>query len=70
MRTTCRENFSFIALFLRELLPKNLQNWAQLGQVPKKMRGFRKVKSRTTNTQKLKPVDPQTMGEFRCYRIC
>ena len=34
MRTTCRENFSFIAPFLRELLPKNLQNWAQLGQVP------------------------------------
>ena len=70
MATICGPNFSFIASFFWKLWPKNLQNWAQLGQVPKKKRGFRKVKSRTANTQKLKPFDPQTMEECGCYRLC
>ena len=36
IRNTCGPNFKFIAQFLRELLPKNPQNWPQLPQVPKK----------------------------------
>ena len=53
MRTSCDENFSLIEQSLLELLPQNLQNWAQLGQEAKKIRGIRRVKSRTANIHRL-----------------
>ena len=40
MRTNCGPNFSFIAPILRKLWPKNLQNWAQLGQLPPPKKGY------------------------------
>ena len=36
MRTTCGLNFSPIGPLFLELLPQNLQNWAQLGHEAKK----------------------------------
>ena len=70
MRTSFGENFSQIRTFLWELLPKKSQNWAQLGHQAKKTRCIFQVKSRTTNTQKLKIVDPQTMEKWGSYRLC
>ena len=70
IRTTCRQNFSLMGCFLRELLPKYIQNWAQLCPAPKKSRGIRKVKLKTVNIQKLKLMDPQTMEQCRCYSLC
>ena len=57
MRTISGPNFSFIASFLRKLWPKNLQNWAQLGQVPKKMRGSPESKVENGEYPEVKTVD-------------
>ena len=38
MRTTCGLNFSPIGPLFLELLPQNLQNWAQLGHEAKEFR--------------------------------
>ena len=61
------QNFSFIRPFLRELLPKKPSNWAQLGLEPQNNSGFRRVKSRMINTQKLRVVDPETMSGWSYY---
>ena len=64
------QNFSFIGPYLLELLLKNLQNWAELGHRAQKIRGSFWVKLRTTNTQTLKVLNPETMDEWSYYRLC
>ena len=70
MRTTCGPNFIEIGLYLQVLWPPNPPNWAQFGKTPKKRRGIFRVKSRTTNTQKLKVVDPESVDLWSYYALC
>ena len=67
---TCGQYVSSIKRLLLELLSKNTQNWAQLGHEAKKNRGIRKVTSRTSNTQKLKLMDLETMDRWSYYSLC
>ena len=48
-------------------IPKIGPNWFIK---PKKVRGIFRVKSRMANTQNLKIVNPEIMGEWSYYRLC
>ena len=69
IRTISGQNFSLIWLHLPELLPKQTPNFGPIVSQTPKNSGFRKGKLRTTNTQKLKVVDPETMGGWSYYRL-